>query len=124
MMTRDLAKVHGDGVKDGQPRFYNPMWSIMGRAEAPGTFYWTSDDPENPYWYCLDGVLLRPSLLATFRDEDLRVIRSITGSAGENIDLVRRAQVHWKVTYSDHLPILFKLHLQGRKQAEKEVGHA
>ena len=124
MMTRELAEFHGDGKKDDHSRFYNPMWSIMGRAETPGTFYWDHDDPENPYWHCLDGVLLRPSLRQSFRDEDLRVIRWITGPDGERIDLIRRADVHWKLAYSDHLPILFKLRLWERKPAEGEDGHA
>jgi hypothetical protein len=100
------------------------MWSIMGRAEAPGTFYWEDDDPENPYWHCLDGVLIRPSLLESFRDEDLRVDSWITGPAGEKVDLIRRAKLHCKVAYSDHLPILFTLRLQERNRAEKDDGHS
>ncbi len=125
MITRDLAAAHGGRTGDEPSRFYNPMWSIMGRAEAPGTFYWNDkNDPENPYWHCIDGILLRPSLYASFRDEDLRIIRWITGAAGERVDLIRRAKIHWQVTHSDHLPILFKLHLQKREPVEKEDGHA
>jgi endonuclease/exonuclease/phosphatase family metal-dependent hydrolase len=124
MITRDLAAAHGDRTGGEPSRFYNPMWSIMGRAEAPGTYYWNDrSDPENPYWHCIDGVLLRPSLYASFQDEDLRIIRRITGAAGEKVDLIRRAKIHWQVTYSDHLPILFKLHLQKREPVEKEGGH-
>jgi hypothetical protein len=121
MITRDLAATHGDRTMEGRFRFYNPMWAIMGRAEAPGTFYWNNRaDPENPFWHCIDGVLLRPSLYASFRDEDLRIIRWITGAAGEKVDLIHRAQIHWQVTHSDHLPILFKLYLQEREPVEKE----
>jgi hypothetical protein len=124
MITRDLAAARGDRTGDDRPRFYNPMWSIMGRAEAPGTYDWSKNDPENPYWHCIDGVLLRPSLYASFRDEDLRIIRWITGAAGEKVDLIRRAKLHWQVTHSDQLPILFQLHLQKREPDEKEGGHA
>jgi exonuclease III len=125
MITRELATTHGDWAGDDRSRFYNPMWSIMGRAEAPGTYYWDNkNDPENPYWHCIDGVLLRPSLYTSFRDEDLRIIRWITGAAGEKVDLIRRAKIHWQVTHSDHLPILFKLHLQEREPVEKGDGHA
>ena len=111
MITRDLAAIHGDRTEDEQSRFYNPMWSLMGRGEleAPGTFYWNDkSDPENPFWHCIDGVLLRLSLFASFRDEDLRIIRWITGATGEKVDLIRRAKIHWQVTHSDHLPILFR----------------
>ncbi len=105
MMTRDLTRVHSREGR-GPLRFYNPMWAAMGRSDAPGTFYWDADEPNNPYWNCLDGVLVRPALLDAFRDEDLRIIRRIDD--GET-DLIRLADVHWKISYSDHLPILFKL---------------
>jgi endonuclease/exonuclease/phosphatase family metal-dependent hydrolase len=124
MMTRDLAEVHANNKGDGWPRFYNPMWSVMGRPEAPGTFYWDGDDPENPYWHCLDAVLVRPELRETFRDDDLRIIRMIPGPPGETIDLVRLAEVHWKITCSDHLPILFKLRLRQTTKVKKEDDHA
>ncbi len=124
MMTWDLATIHGEKKGDGLPRFYNPMWSVMGRAEAPGTFYWDDDDPENTHWHCLDGVLLRPSLRESFRDEELRIIRWIHGSSGEKIDLIRLVEVHWRVTYSDHLPLLFKIDLAKRTQVKNEDSHA
>jgi hypothetical protein len=123
LMTWDLAAVHGEKKGDGLPRFYNPMWSVMGRAEAPGTFYWDVDDPENPYWNCLDGVLVRDALRQAFRDEDLRILRWIPGQSGERVDLIRLAEVHWRVTYSDHLPILFKLTLQKKPPAERGNRH-
>ncbi len=47
LMTWDLAVVHSDPKYGGSPRFYNPMWSLMGRAEAPGTYFWPSTDPYN-----------------------------------------------------------------------------
>jgi Endonuclease/Exonuclease/phosphatase family len=124
MMTWDLATIHGARKGDDLPRFYNPMWSVMGRAEVPGTFYWDDDDPENTYWHCLDGVLLRPALRESFRDEDLRIIRWIPGLSGERIDLIRLTEVHWRVTYSDQPPILFKIDLAKRIQANIEDSHA
>jgi hypothetical protein len=123
MMTWDLAMIHGERKGDGRPRFYNPMWSVMGRFEAPGTFYWDDDDPENTYWHCLDGVLLRPALRGSFRDQDLRIIRWITGISGERIDLTRLAEVHWRITYSDHLPILFKIDMTMGIPADTEDSH-
>ena len=109
MMTWDLAEGHS-GNKGGQ-RFYNPMWAVMGKPEAPGTCYWADNDPGNPYWNCLDGVLLRPALRSAFRGDDLVILRSVTMPGGGRVDLIRRARVHWKITHSDHLPILFKLNL-------------
>lgn len=107
MMTWELAEVHSE--KKGPLRFYNPMWSLMGRAEAPGTYYWAQDEPENPYWHCLDGVLVRPTLRGIFLEDELRIVRRMHGVDGEVFDLIRLAETHWQVVYSDHLPILFRL---------------
>ena len=124
MMTWELASIHGERKGDDLPRFYNPMWAIMGRPEVPGTFYWDDTDPENTYWHCLDGVLLRPALPGSFRDEDLRIVRWIPGLSGERIDLIRLAEVHWRITHSDHLPILFKLDMARSMQAKAKDTHA
>ena len=109
MMTWDLAEVHSRAEGRIGPRFYNPMWSVMGRLDIPGTYYWGDDDPENPYWHCLDGVLVRPSLRGAFRDEDVQILRWVPRSDGTRLDLIRLAEVHWKIAVSDHLPILFQL---------------
>jgi hypothetical protein len=42
LMTWDLAKVQSDPRHGGSPRFFNPMWSVMGRAEAPGAIIGTT----------------------------------------------------------------------------------
>jgi hypothetical protein len=98
------------------------MWSMMGRGETPGTFYRDGNEPENPYWHCLDGVLLRPELRTMFCDDDLRIIRQFPGADGEEIDLIRLADVHWKIACSDHLPIPFKLKLHRNIQVERGDG--
>ncbi len=112
LMTWDLAEVHSDPMQGGSPRFYNPMWSLMGRAEAPGTYFWESTDRYNIYWYCLDGVILRPALRGVFRDESLAIVTTLIDPGGREIPLIRRARKHWKIEFSDHLPITFELALR------------
>jgi hypothetical protein len=120
LMTWDLARVHSDPDHGGSPRFYNPMWSLMGRSHAPGTYYWGSTDPYNIYWYCLDGVIVRPSLRYVFRDETLSILATIPDRDGRIIPLFRPVEKHWKVEFSDHLPIFFELDLRETTQGAKD----
>ena len=111
MMTRTLALRHSEKLK-GTRRFYNPFCSRMGRElpDPPGTYYWSNvKDPFNIYWHCLDQVLVRPDLFSSFRDEDLQVLTVIPGQGEDTIDLISQKKKHWKLTHSDHLPILFRL---------------
>ncbi len=110
MMTRALAATHS--LSDTHGRFYNPMWKMMGHSHVPGTFYWRNPgEPSNPYWNCFDGVLIRPSLLDAFHDEDLQILRELPNPTGAPIGLVRKTGRHWRLNYSDHLPLLFKIRL-------------
>ncbi|HYR59663.1 MAG TPA: hypothetical protein VEO95_13575 [Chthoniobacteraceae bacterium] len=93
---------------NGQSRryFYNPMWKLMGNnsAEALGTYFRGGGSYVHYFWHTFDQVLLRPSLLESFREEELRVVesigvRSLLATNPPGID--RRI--------SDHLPIVFKL---------------
>jgi hypothetical protein len=114
MMNRDLVVRHSLSSADDSPRFYNPMWSRLGRSlpDAPGTHYYPSvRDPFNLYWHSLDQLLIRPDLFDAFRDEDFQILTSIPGPRGEVIDLVRSTGKHWRIEVSDHLPILFTLSL-------------
>ena len=111
-MTWDLAEIHSDPKRGGSPRFFNPMWSLMGRSEAPGTCYWDGADSYNIYWYCIDGVIARPSLRTLFRDETLSILATIPDHEGVEVPLFRLAEKHWKIEFSDHLPITFELELR------------
>jgi hypothetical protein len=111
LMTWELAEAHCEVDQKGPPRFYNPMWSVMGQPDAPGTYYWDKSDPKNPYWHCIDGVLLRPCLRGIFKDDSLRILSRIPGSAGAEIALYHHAEKHCHIDYSDHLPIVFGLDL-------------
>ena len=120
MQSRSLASRHSTEVHRGSQRFYNPMWSRLGRElpEPPGTHYWGNvGDPFNVYWQSLDQVLIRPALLAAFRDSDFRIPTSIPGTDRPSENLIRSTGKHWEIEISDHLPILFKLDLP------KEMGN-
>jgi hypothetical protein len=110
MMTRDLATQKGRFVDHIQrPFFYNPMWGRFGCERAtkrpPGTFYYDKAEIVRYYWNMFDQVLVRPSMLNHFRDEDLELIdhdgqSSLRKNGRPNVE-----------RFSDHLPILFKLTL-------------
>jgi len=112
LMSWDLAKAHSAPELQEAPRFFNPMWSLMGRAEAPGTYYWDSTKSYNIYWLCLDGVIAGNSLRDVFRDETLEIITKISDGNGGEVPLFRLAEKHWKIEFSDHLPIRFDLQLR------------
>jgi hypothetical protein len=121
MMTWELAEIHSPVDVGSRPRFFNPMWSLMGRPQAPGTFYWDANDPYNTHWLCIDGVLARPALRGIFRDETLRIVHHGPGPNGHDIPLTRLADKHWHIEYSDHLPILFDLEMRTLTQEDRDV---
>ncbi len=48
--------------------FYNPMWTVYGRRQAPlGTYYYQEPDYVRYYWHVFDQVLLRPDLIPNSR---------------------------------------------------------
>ena len=112
LMSWDLAQAQSSPEPEGRPRFYNPMWSIMGREQAPGTYYWNSTQSDNIYWLCLDGVIARHSLRGVFRDETLVILTTIPDRIGQEVPLIRFAEKHWKIEFSDHLPFCFELHFK------------
>ena len=112
MASRELAIRNSSEGMTGPRRFYNPSWSRLGCAFPPGTYYWNNTrDPLNIFWDSIDQVLVRPALFDFFKDEDFRILTSITSPEGGTIDLFRSTGKHWKVEVSDHLPVLFKLKL-------------
>lgn len=108
VMTRSIAKQHTRKVAGNDyPFFYNPMWGCFGDRTAgpPGTHYFRAPRPLLYFWNVFDQVLIRPELLDTFRDD-----LSILHSAGET-SLLSKNGIPNKNVGSDHLPILFSLHL-------------
>ena len=107
VMDRRVALREARQVQ-GQRRslFYNPMWSRLGDGTPgpPGTYYRAASGPLSNYWYTLDQVLIRPGLLANFKDENLVVLTQ----AGP-IDLLSETGIPNTAIASDHLPLLFKI---------------
>lgn len=86
--------------------FYNPMWSRFGDMSEgpPGTYHYTSSKQVCLFWNTFDQVLLRPSMLKYFHDENLKIITKFNGT-----DLLAATGRPNKTKYSDHLPIFINL---------------
>lgn len=117
-MTRETARSEGRTVDaERYPFFYNPMWGHFGDAtheihppgasehEPPGTCYYPAREAHWYYWNMFDQVLLRPGLLPYFRNRDLRILVS-DGTQS----LLTEQGLPNRLLFSDHLPIIFRLH--------------
>lgn len=90
------------------PFFYNPMWGLLGDAtEGPsGTYYFERAEHDMFFWNMFDQVLIRPDLLSYFRNEDLKIL-----TEDGSMSFLSRKGLPDDSVASDHLPLLFKLHL-------------
>lgn len=107
VMDRRIAAKSARQVNGESRRyFYNPMWKPMGdnSENAPGTFFRGTGSYVHYFWHTFDQVLLRPSLLDSFREEELRVVKAI---GQRSLLMPNRPGIDSSI--SDHLPILFKL---------------
>jgi hypothetical protein len=107
VMTKAQAKRGGRHILGRHYRyFYNPMWGHFGdRTDGPaGTYYRQTTSPVDWFWYMLDQVLLRPSLMDSLID--VRIL----DSDGQNTLLTANGRPNG-ASRSDHLPILFRLAL-------------
>jgi len=88
--------------------FYNPMWSCFGDISPgpPGTYFYNTAKQVNLYWNIFDQVLIRPDLLDTFLEENLKVLTEVSSST-----LLSESGRPDRRTGSDHLPILLRLKL-------------
>lgn len=88
--------------------FYNPMWNYLGdQSSGPGGTYFHDSAPMiNLFWYMFDQVLIRPELLGSLVNESIEIVTDVDG---KNL-LSNNGQPN-KQFASDHLPILFTLHL-------------
>ena len=108
-MSRKIAEKASrtvDGI--AYPFLYNPMWNRFGDETQgpPGTFHYGPNGHMSFCWNMFDQVLLRPSLLSSFKDEHLSIISKIGTTS-----LVNKHGVPDKSFSSDHLPIAFRLQL-------------
>jgi hypothetical protein len=109
VMSRRIAQKLVRTVKGEERRFfYNPMWTRFGdhALGPPGTYYYPSSGQVTFFWNMFDQVLLRPELLDCFRDEDLEVL-----TRAGSTDLLTPSATPDTDSASDHLPLLFQLHL-------------
>lgn len=88
--------------------YYNPMWHLMGNYMnlAKGTFYYSSEQ-NSYYWYTYDQVMLRPSVIDKFDNDELKIVDSINEKS-----LLTKTGIPDKKRISDHLPIKFKFKLE------------
>ena len=98
--------------------FFNPMWSLIGQRTdgPPGTFYFNKSLPLTYYWHALDQVLVRPSLLDALDQKSVQIVSRI-----RRRDLLTRGGLPDKRQASDHLPIVFRLHLNGETNGAETV---
>jgi hypothetical protein len=98
------------------PFFYNPMWQYLGdrKAGPPGTYYYGNAEHVCYFWNVFDQVLIRPSLLDRFRNEELEILTH----DGVDSLLSDNGQPNHRIA-SDHLPIVFALDLE---HGERHVG--
>jgi endonuclease/exonuclease/phosphatase (EEP) superfamily protein YafD len=114
VMTRALALRRTRMVQARRyPFFYNPMWGYFGdvTGSPAGTYYYERAEQTIYFWNIFDQVLLRPDLLPYFRSEDLQIL---TGD-GRSSFLSAKGLPDNSIA-SDHLPVLFKLHLVERSE--------
>lgn len=99
----------GSRIVNGRayPFFYNPMWNCFGDEEyPPGTYHYSNAEQRTYFWNIFDQVLIRPALLERFHPKSVNIL----SSDGER-SLLTPSGTPDKKTASDHLPILFELHL-------------
>jgi len=86
--------------------FYNPMWRFLGHQAplAQGTYFRAKSEYDDRHWRVLDQVLLRPSLLPYFADDNVQIITDV----GETSFRDSKGRPNPKIA-SDHFPILVKL---------------
>lgn len=86
--------------------FYNPMWRLMGSTDPgpQGTYYWHDSEPTCFFWNTFDQVLVRPSLLNSFKDSSVSILTSLGGSS-----LLDADGIPDKASASDHLPLIFEI---------------
>jgi hypothetical protein len=108
VMTRRIANKLTRRVKfESNLYFYNPMWAHFGeKVEGhAGTYYYSSPKTRADFWNIYDQVLIRPALLPYFRDDDVQII---CRCLADDVPLVTPEGIPH---ISDHLPVLFRLHI-------------
>lgn len=106
MDRRIAAKGSRKVLSEERRYFYNPMWKLMGdhRNQMLGTYFLSSGNMVHYFWDTFDQVLIRPSLLDFFREDDLSVLHEI----GQR-SLLAGTHPGINTSISDHLPLVFQI---------------
>lgn len=107
VMDRSIAMRENRIVQGEQKKFfYNPMWSRIGDMSEgpPGTYHYQSSKQVCFFWNTFDQVLLRPSLLDFFLEDNLKVITKFNGT-----NLLSASGKPNTTNFSDHLPVFINL---------------
>lgn len=109
VMTRALTNQVTRTV-DGEAYrfFYNPMWGRFGDTTPgpPGSYYYRSSEHVGYFWHLFNQVLIRPDVLPFFRHTELAILDRIGSTS-----LLTANGLPDRAVASDHLPLLFRLHL-------------
>jgi hypothetical protein len=86
------------------------MWSHFGEKKQghAGTYYYPNPKARADFWNIYDQVLVRPALLPYFRDEEVAILWQYLAG---NVPLLRADGSPNSKEISDHLPLLFRLHV-------------
>ena len=108
IMDRRIAQQESRTVSEqAYSYFYNPMWGLFGDSFGiPGTYYYRRAEQVCYFWNMFDQVLLRPALLPYWQTDSIRILTEVQGQS-----LLNSNQVPDKRRFSDHLPLLVRLHL-------------
>lgn len=95
--------------------WYNPMWNLMGdfdfrnnQDRVTGTYFRYTED-ETPIWNFLDGVLVRPALMARVNYNITEVITTAGTINFLKPFIIRKDESLIKDDLSDHLPLKITL---------------
>jgi endonuclease/exonuclease/phosphatase family metal-dependent hydrolase len=108
---KDRKKIENERFRKVNQReydmFYNPMWNFLGdfNKERQGTYYYRKNDHISLDWNTFDQVLIRPSLIRNFDENQIHVIHEINGIRILDDDAIPDKE------YSDHLPLELTLNL-------------
>jgi hypothetical protein len=109
--TRRIARRETRRVKfESNLFFYNPMWAHFGEQKQghAGSYFYPAPKARADFWNLYDQVLVRPSLLPFFRDDDVMILWEDVTSG---MSLLKADGCPNAKDISDHLPLLFRLHV-------------